>query len=61
MCLIDESLNDTLKRTVRAKAAAYLRRAEQLKKITNIPPAPVTTPIPNDDPDVVQMIQQFQG
>lgn len=63
MYLIDGSLNDTMKKTVRAKAAAYLKRAEELKGITNTPPAlaPANGAVPNVDPDAAQMMQKFEG
>ena len=61
MYLIDGSLNDTLKKTVRAKAAAYLKRAEELKGITNTPPPPTNSAVPNGDTDAAQMMQKFEG
>lgn len=61
----DGTLNDTMKKNIRAKISSYLQRAEALKAPADTPAAP-TPALANptaarEDPDALQIMQKFQG
>jgi hypothetical protein len=53
-----------MKQNIRGKANAYLKRAEQLKKLPGRTVTPTKATVPSEgsqDPDTVRMMQKFQG